>query len=204
MEAAMTRFSKLSLSLAFTLLSVTPSLSQKLQSNSPAKAQTATRNRIHVTYDHAKGLTTEWLLFQPIPDIEYRALSNLDSPYAFRDSSLFVQAAFSFDGGKPTKPVEQVSLIFKSSTNSNQQKLLGISEVIVLVDGQRFTLGGAQRELDKMLSSVNEYLYVSIPYDQFIKVANGKDVRMLLGAKELQVRRADLAALRELAARMTP
>jgi len=49
-----------------------------------------------------------------------------------------------------------------------------------------------------------ETLAVSLPYDVFVKIANGKTVKMQAGRREFKLKEEHLEALRDIVSRMTP
>jgi len=61
-----------------------------------------------------------------------------------------------------------------------------------------------RRDSDIKLGGVNEALAVSVPYETFLKIANGTSVEMKLGVKEFKLKDEHLEGFRDLASRMVP
>ena len=122
--------------------------------------------------------------------------------YAMTNSQFEMIAAFSVPGQKLVKPVGSVTLAFESK--SKEWKFLNERNLYALVNGERLNLGEAVRDSDVRRGGVSEFLSVSVPYETFIKIANGKTVEMKLGEKEFKLKDEHLEGFRDLASRMVP
>ena len=188
----MKHLTRISLCIIFALACVASCMAQYVKP-APAKIKLKHKSRIGMMYDKFKDEST--VIVGP-----YFLTSGME--YALTNSQFQMMAAFTFTGQKLEKPVDHVTLAFLSS--SKEWTFLQDQDLYVLVDGERLSLGKAERDSDIKLGGVKEYLGVSLPYDTFLKIANGKNVEMKLGPKEFKLKDEHLEGFRDLASRMVP
>lgn len=111
-------------------------------------------------------------------------------------------AEYSFAGKTPTRP-EKVSLYFYASAARPVLREDDL-ELNFLVDDERVA-AGAMRVADeeKTKSTVRQTVVISLPYETFARIANGKKVELQIGALEYKTTDLHLDAFRRLLSRST-
>jgi hypothetical protein len=109
--------------------------------------------------------------------------------------TLSVEATYK--GERQVRP-KDVNLIFGSMAEHNVYH--DEADVIFIIDGKRIKAGTAY--MMTALPSPNLVkvtLKLTLPFDTFLEIANGKDVEMQLGQTELKLAEKDIASLRAFA-----
>jgi len=159
----------------------------------PAKFKLKHKSRISSSYDKFKDQT----IVRVGP---YVLTGTMD--YVMTSSQFFMMGAFTFEGQKLDNPVGNATIAFLSK--SKDWKFLKDRSLYALADGERLDLGTAEHDSDVRLGGLSESLAVSVPYDTFVKIANGTNVEMKLGTKEFKLKDEHLEGFRDLASRMVP
>lgn len=111
-------------------------------------------------------------------------------------------AEYSFAGKNPTKP-EKVSLYFYASAARPLFREDDF-ELNFLVDDERVAAGVMRlSDEEKTKSTVRQTVVITLPYETFARIANGKKVELQIGALEYTMTDLHLDAFRRLLARST-
>lgn len=111
-------------------------------------------------------------------------------------------AEYSFPGKNPTK-AEKVSLYFYASAARPvfREDDLALN---FLVDDERVSAGAMRlADEEKTKSTVRQTILISLPYETFAQIANGKKVELQIGTLEYKMTDTHLDAFRRLLARST-
>lgn len=145
-------------------------------------------SQIERSYDRFKDETSVKLKPQPIKQV------------ARPREELSLSAEAIFKGEQLLCP-KQVDLLFDSV--AERYVYHREAEVIFIIDGERLDAGTAYSM--SVLPSPNlikETLKLTIPFDKFSRVINGKDIEMQFGPTELKLAEKELAPLRAFASYM--
>lgn len=152
--------------------------------------------RISIKYEKSTDETVVQLNPILVSDEEYFA-----SAYLLTVHNLFMQAYFTYPGKTPSAPAS-VIMSFVSLKHGERfyQKDRNLS---FTVDGALLEIGEAQViQFQAMGDNVlKEVLSIAVPYDNFMRLANAKKIKMKLGKTEWDLKKKHLKALSELASR---
>lgn len=116
--------------------------------------------------------------------------------------SIRTYAEYSFAGKTPIKP-EKVSLYFYASAARPVFREDDL-ELNFLVDGARVPAGNMRlSDEEKTKSAVRQTVVVTLPYETFARIANGKKAELQIGTLEYKMTDTHLDAFRRLIARAT-
>lgn len=161
--------------------------------------------KIETSYDAVKDTTTARL--NPM-QVYGEALAS--SSYVGDDGASFY-ASFTYAGRTLSAPPKRVLITLIST--SEDWKYTDPRKLIAVVDGKRLKIGPlefapsfAVKALADSISadSVSQQIAISLPYKTFLRIANGKKVRIRMGPREFKLEESHLEALRDLAGRMEP
>lgn len=164
------------------LFSVCVVLSVADGQNMPADS---TSQQIERRYDRFKDQTT----------VRLKSLLIRQIARPREELSLSVEATYKSE--QPTRP-KDVRLIFESA--AGRYLYYDKAEAHFIVDGKRIDAGAAG--MMNALPSPNLVkvtLALTLPFDTFVEIANGKGVELKLGPTELRLSEKDLASLRAFA-----
>ena len=145
----------------------------------------STGQQIERSYDRFKDQTT----------VRLKALLIRQIARPREELSLSVEATYT--GEQPTRP-KDVRLIFDSV--AGRYLYYDKAEAHFIVDGKLIDAGTA--DMMNALPSPNLVkvsLALTLPFDTFVEIANGKGVELKLGPTELRLSEKDLASLRAFA-----
>ena len=150
--------------------------------NMPADS---TGGQIERKYDRFKDQTT----------VRLKALFIRQIARPREELSLSVEAIYK--GEQPERP-KDVRLIFESV--AERYLYYDKAEALFIVDGKRIDAGAADMmNAFPSPNLVKVTLALTLPFDTFIEITNGKKVELKLGPTELRLPEKDIAALREFA-----
>lgn len=152
-----------------------------------------TNKRISQKYDKFKDTTRVTLKL-------YNVGGSSDS--AFYGGRLSMAASFVFRGQQLQAAPEDVVMSFTST--SQEWQYLYSRDLYAIVDGERMSLGTAERFSEVGRGTVQEELVLLIPLDTFARIANATTVEMKLGRKEFALKEEHLKRFRDLFALMRP
>ena len=116
--------------------------------------------------------------------------------------SIRTSAEYSFAGKTPMKP-EKVSLYFYASAARPMFREDDL-ELNFLVDGERIAAGNMRlSDEEKTKSTVRQTVLVTLSYETFARIANGKKVELQIGTVEYKMTDIHLDAFKRLLARAT-
>jgi hypothetical protein len=161
--------------------------------------------KIETSYDQTKDTTTVGLApmqvyGEPLGSAKYMG----------GDEARFY-ASFTYHGQALSARPERV-LVSLIST-SGDWKYTDFRKLTASVDGKRLKLGPLVRAPSFTVSapsdlsvndSTRQEIAVSLPYGTFLRIANGKKVRIRMGPREFRLEESHLEALRDLVSRMAP
>lgn len=110
--------------------------------------------------------------------------------------SIRMQAAFTYPGEKYLKP----NTIYLTFNISGASAIFGEEDLSLnfLVDKKRVPLGNMKLTEERGKSIVRQALTVSVPYETFLKIADGKNVEFQAGTLEYKLEPVHLEAFRNL------
>jgi hypothetical protein len=173
----------------------------------PAKKNYKYDGKIVTTYDKAKDQTLVLIQLMPVKEAEDPHDIMEDTGQHPRDwSRLGFTMFFSYSGQSVTTPKE-VSIGFLY--DALEPKYYEGHVLAAKIDGERITLG-TMVVLDtkiverKWARYTRRTLELVVPYEQLLRLANAKKVKMTLGSFEFTLSKDHLEAIRDLASRTTP
>jgi hypothetical protein len=161
--------------------------------------------KIETSYDEVKDTTTVRL--NPM-QVYGEALAS--SNYAGDDGARFY-ASFTYPGRTSSAPPKRVLITLIST--SEDWKYKDSLKLTASVDGKHLKIGPLEHApsftvkapADSISAdSVSQEIAISLPYKTFLRIANGKKVRIRMGPREFKLEENHLEALRDLAGRMHP
>ena len=161
--------------------------------------------KIETSYDEVKDTTTVRL--NPM-QLYGEALAS--SNYVGDDGARFY-ASFTYPGRTSSAPPKRVLITLIST--SEDWKYKDSLKLTALVDGKHLKIGplehapsfAVKAPADSISAdSVSQEIAISLPYKTFLRIANGKKVRIRMGPREFKLEENHLEALRDLAGRMHP
>lgn len=132
------------------------------------------------------------------------------SKYTGGDEASF-NASFTYPGRTLKAQPKKVRLSLTST--SQDWKYTDFRELTAVVDGKRLKLGPLEQVPSFTVSAsanpnsddyISERIAISLPYETFLRIANGTKVRIRMGPREFKLEQKHLEALRYLASRMIP
>ena len=161
--------------------------------------------KIETSYDEVKDTTTVRL-----DPMQVYGESLVSSNYVGDDGARFY-ASFTYPGRTSSAPPKRVLITLIST--SEDWKYKDSLELTALVDGEHLKIGplehapsfAVRAPADSISAdSVSQEIAISLPYKTFLRIANGKKVRLRMGPREFKLEENHLEALRDLAGRMHP
>jgi hypothetical protein len=190
------KIKRCSVAVIFALIASGIAMAQQAATSQPTpkpikKPGFFSRARFETKYDKFKDTTTVQFKRLPLTGTGRRVFSG---------ETLYLIGAFRFKGQAIAAPVNVAYIGFLSE--SENWLYLQDKHLIALIDGERLDVGIAARDSDIGLGKVTELLVFDISYETLLKIANGTNVEMQLGSRELKLKDNHLYALRDLADRM--
>ncbi len=175
----------------------------------PAKRNFKYAGKIVSTYDKSKDKTIVLIQLMDVEDVEDPRPVWEDTPSKPRQQDrLGLTMFFGYPGEKLATP-QYVSIGFTYIALEPQQ--YGDHLLSAKIDGERITLGkmqvlGTQEVIVRTAYKryTRRALELVIPYEQFLRLANAKKVKMKLGETEFDLSKDHLEAVRDLASRTVP
>ncbi|HEY0320786.1 MAG TPA: hypothetical protein VGC66_07535 [Pyrinomonadaceae bacterium] len=121
--------------------------------------------------------------------------------YSGRDGGIMMLPYFVVPGNNVSAPriITPRTAMMDFSTTSTKRMLPDNPPFVLYVDDEKVFSGKARTTSvlgSEGEKSFNEFATQEIPYSQFVQLTNGKKVKIMLGAKELELSGASLEALR--------
>ncbi len=175
----------------------------------PAKRNFKYAGKIVSTYDKNKDKTIVLIQLMDVEDVEDPRPVGEDTPSNPRQQDrLGFTMFFDYPGEKLATP-QYVSIGFTYLALEPRQ--YGDHLLAAKVDGERITLGkmqvlGTQEVIVRTAYKryTRRALELVIPYEQFLRLANAKKVKLKLGDIEFDLSKDHLEAVRDLASRTVP
>jgi hypothetical protein len=116
-----------------------------------------------------------------------------------RDDNFSIRASFSVSGAKLTRP-KAVGLTLYSYTNGSAYRYKNNNQVTIFLDNRPLVSGRAHESFLNIdpRGSVTEYYFVSVSYDDFLKVIKSKVVALKFGSTRFELKQEQLDALADL------
>jgi hypothetical protein len=161
--------------------------------------------KIETSYDQAKETTTVRLIPMQVNG-EPLASSN----YVGSDEARF-NASFTYSGRTLRAQPKRVLLSLIST--SENWKYTDFRKLTALVDGKRLKLGPLEHVPSFTVNApanshfddyISQEIALSLPYETFLRIANGQQVQIRMGPREFELGQNHLEALRDLATWMVP
>jgi hypothetical protein len=155
--------------------------------------------KIETSYDQVKDITTVRLNPMQVYG-EPLASSN----YTGGDEARFY-ASFTHSGRTLSAPPKRVLISLMST--SEKWKYTDFRKLTALVDGKRLKIGPLEHVPSFTVnasanSNSDDYILqeiaISLPYQMFLRIANGKKIQIRMGPREFKLEENHLAALRDL------
>ena len=191
------------LTLAIVISSATFGLSHNVKPT-PQRILTYSEE-IETSYDQIKGITTVRL-----NPMQVYGEPHTSSKYIGDDEARF-SASFTYLGRRLR--VQPKTVLFSLISTSEDWKYSDFRKLTALVDGKRLNLGPLEHVPSFTVSAsanpksddyISQWISISLTYKTFLRVANGKKVRIRMGPREFKLEKNHLEALRALATRMVP
>lgn len=190
--------------LILALILCLPALTQSPQTV-PGKRKYNYSGKIETNYDKAKDQTT--LFFQLMP---VRTANSLDweGGAVVSDERIALSMYFMYAGQKLVTP-KWVGIALASAIYEPKQ--YGDYTLTINYDNQTMTVGqmtvvnrGETRNSPVRPTVKRQWLEASLPYEQFLSMANAKKVKLKIGDKAFPLEQENLEAIRDLASRTVP
>lgn len=161
--------------------------------------------KIDVSYDQVKDITT--MRLHPM-QVYGEPLASRD--YLGGDEARFY-ASFTYSGRTLSVPPKRV--LFSLISTSEDWKYTDFRKLTALVDGKRLKLGPLEHAPSFTVNApansnsddhIRQEIAISVPYETFLQIANGRKVRIRMGPREFKLEENHLEALRELASQAVP
>ena len=160
---------------------------------------------IETSYDQVKEITTVRLspmqvYGEPLPSAKYVG----------SDEARF-NASFTYSGR--TLRAQPKRVLFSLISTSQDWKYTDFRKLTALVDGKRLKLGPLEHVPAFTVNApansnsddyISQEIAISLPYETFVRIANGKQVQIRMGPREFELEKSHLEALRDLATCMVP
>lgn len=181
----------------------------------PAKRKFNYTGKIVTNYDPAKDRTMVLIQLMPVKegedpafDPDLRQRESLGQAPGRIPERLQFSMYFTYPGQTlATPPYVSVGFVYVALDPKRYES----HELSAKVDGEKIELGRMQVVADKSIAVVGGYrpytqrvLDMTIPYEQFLRIANAKRVKMRLGELDFDLTKDHLEAIRDLASRTAP
>lgn len=189
--------------LALIITCATPGLAQ--HGGPPQQSVSAHRGQIETSYDPAKDTTI----------VRLHPMQVYGEPLASSNYAGGAEARFyaSFTHPGPASSARPERMLISLISTTGDWKYTDFRKLSAIVDGKRLNLGAlefaprftvnapANANAD---DNIRQEIAVSLPRRTFLRIANGKEVRIRMGPREFKLGGTHLEALRDLASRMAP
>jgi len=191
------------LTLAIVITSATFGLPQNV--NTTPQRILKYSGEIETTYDQIKGITTVRLIPMQVYGEPHTSLK-----YIGGDEARFT-ASFTYLG--QTLRAQPKTVLFSLISTSEDWKYSDFRKLTALVDGKRLNLGPLEHVPSFTVSAsanpksddyISQWIAISLTYKTFVRIANGKKVKIRMGPREFKLEKNHHEALRNLATRMVP
>ena len=191
------------LTLAIVITSATFGLPQNV--NTTPQRILKYSGEIETTYDQIKGITTVRLIPMQVYGVPHTSLK-----YIGGDEARF-SASFTYLG--QTLRAQPKTVLFSLISTSEDWKYSDFRKLTALVDGKRLNLGPLEHVPSFTVSAsanpksddyISQWIAISLTYKTFVRIANGKKVKIRMGPREFKLETNHHEALRNLATRMVP
>jgi len=191
------------LTLAIVITSATFGLPQNV--NTTPQRILKYSGEIETTYDQIKGITTVRLIPMQVYGEPHTSLE-----YIGGDEARF-SASFTYLG--QTLRAQPKTVLFSLISTSEDWKYSDFRKLTALVDGKRLNLGPLEHVPSFTVSAsanpksddyISQWIAISLTYKTFVRIANGKKVKIRMGPREFKLEKNHHEALRNLATRMVP
>lgn len=175
----------------------------------PPKKNYKYDGKIVTTYDKSKNETLVLIQLMPVKDVEDPRPILEDTADHPRDwSRLGFTMFFSYPGESATTPKDvSIGFLYEALEPDRYKGHV----LMAKIDGERLTLGKMEVLNTTMVNRRWAYqpytrrtLELIVPYEQLLRLANAKKVKMTLGSFEFNLSKDHLDAIRDLASRTTP
>lgn len=191
--------------LSFAVVTACATLGLAQSASPPPQRVFAHTGNIETSYDQVKDLTT----------VRLHPMQVYGEPLASRnyvgaDEARFY-ASFTYTGRILSAQPKRVLLSLISTTED--WKYTDFRKPMAIVDGRRLKLGPLEQipsiTVNAPVNSssddhIRQEIAISVPYQTFLRMAQGKKVRIRMGPRELKLEPDHLEALRDLASRIVP
>lgn len=155
-------------------------------------------------FKHKERILTKYDKFKDRTQVMLYNVRIYKSPNFLINHEFWLTAGFSYEGREVPTP-QKIVLFFNSE--SEQWRYLGnrTYEVLVIADGERLSLGYAERTESKIHPNahVSETLKLEISNEVFRRLVKAQTVEMQVGITEMKLKNHHIEALRDFASRMT-
>ena len=154
--------------------------------------------KIDTSYDQVKDITTVRLNQMQVYGEPLASSSYIDGDEAR------IYTSFTYRGR--TLSARPKRVLFSLISTAIEWKYTDFRNLTAVVDGKRLKLGALEYLPSFTVSDhhVSQEIAISLPYQTFLRIANGKKVQIRMGPKEFKLEKNHLEALRDLASRMVP
>jgi hypothetical protein len=161
--------------------------------------------KIETSYDQVKEITTVRLI-----PMQVYGEPLASAKYVGSDEARF-NASFTYWGR--TLRAQPKRVLFSLISTSQDWKYTDFRKLTALVDGKRLKLGPLEHVPSFTVNVpansnsddyISQEIAISLPYETFARIANGKQVQIRMGPREFELEKNHLEALRDLAACMVP
>ena len=167
-------------------------------SESDAKASSKAAGHVKAKYDKKKDLTTVTLKTIPLSSAMTREVSS-----AGETTQLDLSVYFTHPGEQLATPAEAATLKFKS-TSKYPAYQRGQVLMAVVDDDRAIPLGDTRYSANSQTFYVEENLTATIPYELMKRITSANKLKLILGAREINLKQEQLEDLREITRRMAP
>src|SRR5712691_1338292 len=161
--------------------------------------------KIETSYDQVKEITTVRL-----SPMQVYGEPLASAKYVGSDEARF-NASFTYSGR--TLRAQPKRVLFSLISTSQDWKYTDFRKLTALVDGKRLKLGPLEHLPSFTVNApansnsddyISQEIAISLPYETFVRIANGKQVQIRMGPREFELEKNHLEALRNLATCMVP
>jgi hypothetical protein len=176
-----------------------------LQAQDGKKEGEKKNNNISTKYNKSKNLTTVTLKSMALKEASGE---RAQTGYQQR-IQMDMDAFFTYPGEKVEKPVENVTLRFRATSNlfnfaRAQQVSIVLDEKVEGREGKVLKLGDTDYKSNQNISIFEEFLTIGIPADTLAKIGEAKTVDIFLGGYGYSLKEKQIADLRDFASRAKP
>lgn len=171
-----------------------PALAEKTE----VKPQNSGNKHIKSKYDKKKNITTVTLKSISVGGAVTREVTNLGQA-----PQLTLDAFFTYPGEQLTKPAE--SLVMRFTSRARYPVYQRAQNVVAVLDDTKgLPFGSTTYKTDAQTFYTDEILEITIPYEAMKRMMEVKNLKLLLGNREMIFRDEQLRDLRDLSAAMSP